>query len=192
MRCFIAMEMGDDVNNSIAAMVEDLRSAVHDGKPRVTWTRRDGWHVTLKFLGEVDADRVEPIAEALGSAVTRCASFSARAGGVATFPERGGKPRAIVVPIKDEGEAEQLAAVVDEAVRPLGFEPERRRYVAHLTVGRVRDNANWGPMAAMLRRYEEREFGEKRIESVALYESRLQPGGAQYTMLQRFPLATGA
>lgn len=192
MRCFIAMGIGDDIKKPIAAMVDDLRSAVSEGRPRVTWTRPDGWHVTLKFLGDVDDDTLGEVTDNLRRVAAETgASFTIRAHGLATFPSSGRKPRAIVVPIEDDGSAARLAATVDAAMTPLGFEPDGRPYVAHLTVGRVRDHKGWGRMAVKIRDYEAREFGKKTIESVALYESQLQPGGARYTVLQEFPLSTG-
>ena len=102
------------------------------------------------------------------------------------------KPRAIVVPIKDDGESTRLAGAIDEALVPLGFASERRPYVAHLTVARVRNHKEWGHMAAQLRDYEVADFGKNRIDSVALYRSQQLDGGVRYSVLQRFALQAGA
>lgn len=195
MRCFVAMGIGDDIKKSIGAMADDLRSAVRDGKPRVSWTRPDGWHVTLRFLGDVEPDRIDSVSKELRHAAESQPPFAIRAAGVTTFSQgekSAHKPRAIVVPIKDDGESARLAAAIDQTLAPLGFRPEQRPYVAHLTVARVRDHKDWGHMAAKLRRYEAHGFGEKKIDSVALYESQLQSGGARYSVLQRFSLMAAA
>jgi 2'-5' RNA ligase len=195
MRCFVAMGIGDDIKKAIGAMADDLRSEVRDGKPRVSWTRLDGWHVTLKFLGDVEPDRIDSVSEGLRHAAEGQTSFTIRAAGVTTFPQGkkpARKPRAIVVPMRDDGESARLAAAIDERLTPLGFDPEQRPYVAHLTVARVRDHKGWDHMAAELRRYEAYEFGETKIDSVALYQSRLQSGGSRYAVLQHFPLTAAA
>ena len=192
MRCFVAMGIGDDIKKPIKAMVAGLQAGIGDTKLRISWTRPESWHVTLKFLGDVKADRLGEVSQSLLQAVDVSAPFTIHAAGVATFPEGGRKPRAIVVPIKDDGESTRLAGAIDVALVPLGFAPERRPYVAHLTIARVRNHKEWGQMATELREYEAADFGRNRIDSVTLYRSQQLEGGVRYSVLQRFPLQTGA
>jgi 2'-5' RNA ligase len=192
MRCFVAMSVGDDIKVPVEQMVDELRAAVSevsDDSPRLSWTRPEGWHVTLAFVGVIEAARIEEICRRLPAVASAIPAFTIKAAGVSTFPTRGRRPRALVVDIEDGGRTERLAEAVGEALEPLGFEREARRFSPHLTIARVRDHDGWPVFAGRLESWREREFGEHDVESIALYESKLGTDAARYSVLRRFPLA---
>jgi 2'-5' RNA ligase len=188
LRCFVAMGIGDDIRESVERMVADLRAGMTDGRPRLSWTRPQGWHVTLKFLGDVEAARIDEIGARLSEAVVDTAPFAIRATGVSTLPAGVRRARVIVVDLKDEGGSMRLATAVDEALEPLGFEREQRRFVAHLTVARVRSNDGWPRFGERLDRWRDSDLGTSIVDAVGLYRSRLGSGGSRYSLLRRFDL----
>src|SRR3990172_3077032 len=88
LRLFVACELSDEVRDALAAVQDQLRSA---GAGRLRWVRPEGIHVTLKFLGEVEANRVDAIRAALRPAGEPF-SIRLRPAGLGGFPSAA--PRA--------------------------------------------------------------------------------------------------
>jgi len=193
MRCFVAVALGDRVATAVAATVAQLREAASRAGLRVSWTRPEGWHATVKFLGEIDDALVTRTHEALLGAFGTGAppAFVAEAEGVIGLPSSG-IPRVLAVSLHDGGCLEALARHVDDALGPLGFERERRAYVPHVTIGRLRDRlpgrAGWKRFADALAAASDRGFGRTEVGEVGLYQSRLGGGGSRYERLQCYRL----
>jgi 2'-5' RNA ligase len=160
------------------AVPEGVRQAVdrieRPESDDVRWADPSSWHVTLRFLGEVDDD-VAAAAEAALAAV-RCPTTTAVVG---RTPKRLG-PTAVVLPIEGLG---VVAAAVADAFAGLPGE-ERRRFTGHLTLGRLRRPGRWpslgvGPLAAEV----SWEVGE-----IHLVRSLLGRGPAVYRTLATRPL----
>ncbi len=192
MRCFIAIGIDETIRVRIEAVVARLRSAIEgdrDETGRISWTRPSGWHVTLKFLGEVAEERFAGIGDALSAAVAGFERFEMALVGLHGFPA-GPAPRAIVVGVSDGGRSAALAARVDGELETLDFPREERAHVAHLTLARLRDRAAARSARAALEIQDGREvFGTLRVERVELYESLLGPQGSRYRQLMGLALA---
>lgn len=134
MRSFIALEMPGEVKEHAAGLIRELRPSGGD----VKWVEPHNLHLTLKFLGEVDPSATADIIAALENACAGRPAPSLAVTGCGAFPQ----PRAPrVVWMGLEGEVAQLAELaqaVEAAMEPLGFEPEKRAFRPHLTLGRVR------------------------------------------------------
>lgn len=183
LRCFLAVDPADDVRRAILAERRALEAAGGD----VRWTRPEGLHVTLQFLGDVDADRVAAVAEAAAAAVAGEAPFVMRARGVGGFPSLE-RPRVLWVGVEAPALA-RLAAALGAALAQLGFVADAAPFRPHLTFGRVRSMRGWPGLRDALRPLAARAFGDTRVERIGLYRSRLQPGGAEYGMLAGMALA---
>jgi len=191
MRCFVAIGIDAAVRARLEAAVDRLRrataTAVAAGA-RISWAHPDGWHVTLKFLGELAEERLASIVTALSATVGDFRRFDITFAGLHGFP-RGRAPHALTVGVSDEGQTTSLAESVNTALAALGFSREAKSYVAHLTLARLRDrSAARAVREAIVERGDE-VFGTTTVESVELYESLLEPTGAQYRDLARFALA---
>ncbi|HUT73823.1 MAG TPA: RNA 2',3'-cyclic phosphodiesterase [Armatimonadota bacterium] len=184
MRAFIAVNMGDDLRRALAQAQERLRASGAD----VKWVRPEGIHLTLKFLGEVDDDRVPAIAEAVAAAVTPRARFRLRVEGIGGFPSPTA-PRVIWAGVKDGArELGELARRVEDALEPLGFAREQREFSAHVTLGRCRSPRGRPELAARMREQIERQLGEMEVARVELMRSDLRPTGPIYTSQREFAL----
>jgi 2'-5' RNA ligase len=161
-RLFVAVEVPEDVRAAVAAVE---RPAGGD----VRWSDPSAWHVTLRFLGEVDA---VPAIDAL-TAVAGPPAVAV----VGRVPRRLG-PTAVVLPVDG---LDELAAVVGRAFAGLPGE-EGRPFTGHLTLGRLRRAGRWprggvGPLPAEV---------SWPVTSVALVESHLEHGSpARYEVLAR-------
>lgn len=147
-RCFIAIELPDELKREIKRIQTKLKS---DGQAGVKWVDPDGIHLTLKFLGEVDADWIDEITEAIKSAAVGIPPFRLEVKGLGVFPNLN---RVRVVWVGLEGELDKLTQLVRQIetyVSPLGFPTEAREFTPHLTLARVGDR---------VRPDEQQELGE--------------------------------
>jgi 2'-5' RNA ligase len=173
------------VRSRLAAEVDALRPVAAD----VAWVAAANLHVTLKFLGRVDAARLPEIESALAGAVAPTAPFDLTVRGLGAFPT---PTRARVIwagAAAATDAAGQLATSVDEVLAGLGFVRETRAFAPHVTLGRVREPRRDAALAGALAAGERREFGRVVVERVSLMRSELSPRGARYTELRALTLA---
>jgi 2'-5' RNA ligase len=186
-RIFIGIELDEAVRESAAAIAASLREQLG---PRLDarWIPAGNLHITLWFVGEVVEDRAEEILRAVGEPFTG-GSFDIHITGAGAFPPSGA-PRVVWLGVTSG--AEGLARIHAELalrLRPLGLEPERRPYSAHLTVARIKDRqgGDHRQLRAALRTIAA-DAGTSRVRAVTVFRSRLSPKGATYEALVRVPL----
>ena len=187
MRLFIAVNLPVAERHAAFEAAAPLRAA----RLPVRWVREEGIHVTLRFLGEVDEQRVAALEEALAGAVRQARPFGLTVGGVGAFPSMA-RPRVLWVGLERHPALELLANDVEHALMSLGFEPELRPFHPHVTLGRVERGAK----AAAFRNLERLAAGIMyqgafQVESVDLMQSTLGSGGATYQVLARAALTGG-
>lgn len=186
-RLFIACEVPEEVQNAMANVIEQLREPSGQA---VRWVKSESVHVTLKFLGEVQQKKLPAIKMALGEAVMRHAPFNLELDNMGLF---GGREGLRVMWVNIAGDVLRLEALVRDvnlALSVVGFEPDRRPFRPHLTIGRVRDEVDTRQRAAI-----EVETGKVDVPSVSwrtsqisLMRSRLTREGAMYDVVATFPL----
>lgn len=185
MRVFLGVFPPAPVQDEAARVIESLRRA-HDG---VSWVKRDNLHYTMRFLGEVGEDGASRIEAAAFEAAAASAPFTAMLGAAGAFPDPR-HARVLWLGL-DPGAAElgQLAAALDSALARRGFAPERRRFSAHLTIGRVRDprGRNWSDALAAAAPAR----APFEVNELLVVESRLSPDGSIYTPRARAALGSG-
>lgn len=163
--------------------MERLRALARE----VAWVGRDNTHVTLKFLGGVEAGRLDAVAMALRAAVAERAAFHLVLQGLGAFPSAG-RPRVLWAGVGEGAAAVgDLAGRVDSALAPLGFPRELRPFTAHVTLGRVRTSRPDRGLDEALAAGG--AFGSQRVARVSLMRSDLSPRGARHTELTSLPLA---
>jgi 2'-5' RNA ligase len=185
LRLFVACELPDEARRALAEVQAGLRRA---GADRLRWVRPEGIHITLKFLGATEAERLEAIKEALAAAVE---PFAIRVRPNALGGFGGSGLRVVWVGLEGDVEAlAELAGRVDRALEALGFPREERPFAAHLTLARVPDVAS----REERRRLRELIEGQKlpalpelTLDRVSLMRSELRPDGSVYTRLASFP-----
>jgi len=157
--------------------------------PDVAWVARDNLHLTLKFLGAVEGDRLGAVTTALAGAVTARPAFQLALSGLGAFPSAV-RPRVLWAGIGEgAGAAADVAARIDAALDPLGFPRETRPFSAHVTLGRVRAPRAGRGLAEALAAGA--PSGRQPVGHVSLMRSELSPRGARYTELAALPLAPG-
>ncbi len=181
-RAFLAFELPERVRSQLAAAREELKREL----PQSRWTRPEGWHLTLKFLGETRPPVMALLAAGLSPRIHGLGGVRVELGGAGFFPTSV-RPRVAWVGGTARG-AERVVTAVEEAAEAAGFARERRQWSVHLTQARLK--SQW-PQRAVDRFL---EWGSGLdleafvCREVALLKSDLRPGGAVYTALERFPL----
>jgi 2'-5' RNA ligase len=188
MRCFVAIEIDEERRRAVQRAVDEVRPMTTVVGARISWARPPGWHVTLKFLGNVAEGGVDAVRGALATAVRGVGCFEILLRGLSGWP-RGSRARVLAVGVEDGGNSARLASGIDDALEPLGFARETRDYVPHLTVARLRDGAAARVIARATQPFEETLFGTMPVERMALYESVLEPDGAKYRRIEDYALA---
>ncbi|MDX9788105.1 MAG: RNA 2',3'-cyclic phosphodiesterase [Desulfobacterales bacterium] len=179
LRTFIAVELPPPVV-CFAGRVQEIMRA--EGI-RLGWVRPENLHLTLKFLGDIEADRIAEIKTALASAAQDTVPFSLSACRVGVFPGLR-QPRVVWLGI--EGQVDQLLNLqgqVESALSQVGITPEKRPFKGHLTLGRVKNRIDPDALQRALIKAEQAESVEFMVESLTLFKSDLKPAGAIYTRL---------
>lgn len=184
MRAFVAIDLPDSVRAALAREQARLR-AVCAGSRDIRWTRAEGLHLTLKFLGEVAAERVPAVTATLES-LERFDKFEVEVGGFGFFPGPR-RPRVLWVGLEAPAALGQLAARVEAALEAQGFPLEGRPFRPHLTLARFEGGRPQPALEAALETGLAASFGRFEVGEFFLFESKLRPGGAEYSKLARFP-----
>jgi 2'-5' RNA ligase len=183
-RTFIAIELDETINAALTDLQEQLKAEVPQRSVR--WVKPGGIHLTLKFLGNVPANRIEEIERALTQACAGFPAFSFSVGGLGCFPHPR-RPRVVWVGVQEEsGTLKRLQKAIEDGMERLGFAPERRKFHAHLTLGRVRRRTSSGDVRRLGRLVKESDVGQldqMEARAVSLMKSDLKPTGAVYTQL---------
>ncbi len=189
-RAFIAIELGAELKRSLESVQIKLRDA--PSARRVRWVSPENMHLTLKFLGNIDAARIPDFSAALNRVAAQYAPFELTAHALGCFPNTR-RPNVVWVGLEGNLIAlTKLANDIDVACTALGVAPEERAFSPHLTLGRVSREASPADRDAIggaIERFPRNDFGSIHADKVHLIRSDLRPGGPIYTILETAPLA---
>lgn len=181
----MAILLPDTVRAALGAEIERLRPLARG----VGWVASDNLHVTLKFLGTVEPERLDPATSALATVATTVAPFELAVVGLGAFPSPT-RARVLWAGLAAGADAAaRLAGSIDSALAGHGFAPEGRPFAGHVTLGRVREPRGDRGLASGLAAGVGRRFGGLVVDRFALMRSDLSPGGARYSLIAAWPLS---
>jgi len=189
-RAFLAIALPDAVRGALSRLVALLR--VRPGADRVRWAPAENLHVTLRFLGNVDAAVVPTLLETLARETARVAPLDLQLGAPKLFPSSR-RPRVVALAVGPEAPLQALALAALRGVVAAGLPGETRPFRPHLTLGRIRDRRG-----GRLDRTPDVTVSDTpvpdpvRVDEIVLYRSELQRSGARHTSLGRVPLGDAA
>jgi len=137
-RSFIAIELPGELKQAFAELQRKFRSA---GSLPMRWVDPSNIHLTLKFLGDIDAGSTDKIITALEESAKGTTPFNIEVKGLGVFPNMN---RIQIIWVGLYGELEKLGQLqkrIETSLKSLGFPPENRPFTPHLTLARVRDYA---------------------------------------------------
>jgi 2'-5' RNA ligase len=133
-RLFFAIELDDAVRASLDHALAPLRAA----EPALAWVRSEKLHLTMKFLGDVEAGDAERLSIAVSEMAVRHRPFELTLGGVGAFPNFR-RARVVWMGVASEAKLELLHHDLELACADAGFEVEGRPFRPHITLARVRE-----------------------------------------------------
>lgn len=174
-RLFVALRPPREVRSTLLELMGGVQGA--------RWQDDDQLHLTLRFIGEVDARMAEDAAAAL--AAIHAPPLDLRLNGVGQFETRG-RPNAFWAGVAPRDPLAALHRKVDAALCRAGLEPERRAYLPHITIARLPGSA--GQTDRFLAEHAALTSPSFHIAHMTLYESTLGHGGAIYEPVERYAL----
>ena len=179
MRLFIAVGFPVEIRRSIAALGSELG---RQGVP-ARWVPYTDMHLTLKFLGEVPAARLDDVAAAMGAVAGVTGPMKLRFERVGAFPSPR-RPRVIWVGLESEPRIRLLHDALDRRMTEFGIPRENRPFRPHVTLGRTSRDAGPGEFVDFERRAREMCLdAEVEVRGIDLMRSHLEPTGARYERL---------
>jgi 2'-5' RNA ligase len=182
-RCFIAVELPDEVKTGLDQLQAQLKSG---RQTSAKWVDPYSIHLTLKFLGNVASDRIDPITAAMEEASQGVSPFQLEVKDLGVFPNLR---RVQVVWVGVGGEVDKLAKLqqrLESNLAGLGFAPERRRFTPHLTLARLRDRASLEEREGLGKLIASTKFEAAYtfpVDAVSLMRSQLTREGAIYSRI---------
>jgi RNA 2',3'-cyclic 3'-phosphodiesterase len=174
-RLFTGVEIPPDVGQAL--------SSLRGGLPGARWIDPENYHLTLRFIGDVDDVTAHEVAEMLGR-VKRC-GFNLHMEGLTSFGGR--KPRAVVAQVAPERALLDVQAEQERLMQRIGLEPEGRKFTPHVTLARLRDSSS-RQVADYLASRGFFRTSQFHVDRFVLFSSRSSVGGGPYVVEASYPL----
>jgi RNA 2',3'-cyclic 3'-phosphodiesterase len=184
-RAFLDIEPPEDILQKISDLQEKLRREISD---RISWTKPEGQHLTLKFFGEISTKDVKNICSAVQKRIVPESNLNLEVETLGVFPDAR-RPRVIWCGVS--GDVERLSVLqkkIDSDLAAIGFPREDRPFRAHLTLGRIKASHDLTGIHTALSRHGAFTAGEFICRKLILFQSKLSAQGAVYTKLAEFVL----
>jgi RNA 2',3'-cyclic 3'-phosphodiesterase len=187
LRLFFAVLLPDDVLDAVQKTSDDLRAAIGDDGMR--WARRDQYHFTLKFLGEVADQATHRVVEAALSAAEGQEPFRVSLGGAGAFPNDARPDTLWLGATGGVGPMTDLALRLETELARARFPRDKRPLKAHITLARVKGYAGETATAKALRTANIGDIAGFTVDHFALMRSTLRPSGSEYAVVEDFPFS---
>ena len=177
-RTFVSVSVPKELVN-IQSM---LKSTIEPKGVKVRWVMNGKMHLTLKFLGNTTQGSIDNLNEALFNAVKSAKVINLSISGTGAFPVKG-RPNVLWLGIKgDIDELKQLTVNINNSLEPLGFITEKRDFLPHVTIARIKSNQKKIPNIS---NYLNTTFTElpMKIVKISLMQSESFSKGTFYTIL---------
>ena len=184
MRLFLAIELPTEIKTVLSKLQTELRQL----PASVSWTKPDNLHLTLIFLGEVEAARLLALKHVCAEAARRFTPFTLALNGVGVFPTAR-NPKVLWAGLTDEATVlAHLHHELEERLVPQGFGRKDKAFHPHLTIGRIKALGGAKPLVerALAQPLPALQFTATEL---VLMQSQLDPGGSIYTPLAHAPFS---
>lgn len=175
MRLFVGLDLPWEMRERL--------SDIATGIPGARWVPDENLHLTLRFIGEVDRPLAEEVDHAL--AALRSKKFTIVLTGVGTF-QKGGRETTLWVGVERNEALDRLQAKIEQALQRVGLEPERRRFVPHVTLAKL-DNTVEGKLVSFVQAHNLFR-SELAVGHFTLFSSILAKEQPVYTAEVEYPL----
>jgi len=174
-RLFTGVEIPPDIIQALTSL--------RGGLPGARWIDPENYHLTMRFIGDVDDATAREVASLLGRA--KRPPFDLRMEGLSSFGGR--KPRAVVANVAPSPALMDAQAEQERLLQRMGLAPEGRKYTPHVTLARLRESSNRQVAEYLAARgyFRTAAFPVSRF---VLFSSRNSVGGGPYVVEAAYPL----
>ena len=178
-RSFISLDLPLSLRHELSGHAKLI--AGQDKRQKIRWLPPENYHLTLVFLGEIESVKISALQLALERKLESTKAVPLTISAITPFPFS--RPRIAAALVERTAEMLRLQSDVANCVRKCGITPERRRFVPHVTLGRLKPRAGktiyFQAMNILLSGF---------ADSVTLFQSELTPDSAIHTALAEIPL----
>lgn len=176
-RSFIVLPAPEDVKARLAEIQQKLRETAAD----VRWESPEKLHITLKFLGDAEEQRLGSLSSALTDALQGVKAFPLVYTGLGTFPEDSA-PRIVWAGTEPSAEVDALFRTLETVCGSFGFLRETRKFHPHITIGRVKGTRNLARLTEATKSVTFEPISTE-CREIRLMKSVLGPEGSAYSIL---------
>ncbi|MGB2869311.1 MAG: RNA 2',3'-cyclic phosphodiesterase [Bacteroidota bacterium] len=180
-RCFIALPTSEEVRKQIAAVQRRLVET----QAEVKWDAPEKFHITLKFLGNVETSVADLLGEALEHRVSSIPPFDIEYANTGAFPNEL-HPNVLWIGAHADENILRVNTLVEDVCSEFGFTKEQRSFHPHITLGRVKGGRNLRRLTEELKSITFEPI-RSRCSHILLVKSDLKPTGSVYTTLKSIP-----
>jgi RNA 2',3'-cyclic 3'-phosphodiesterase len=172
---------GIEVPARVGFALSMKRGGLHGAR----WIDPENYHITLRFIGDVDHDVADEVTDGLDR-LANSEAFHLKLNHLGAFG--GDKPRALYAGVENNDTLQRLQAAQERVLQRLGLEPDGRKFVPHVSLARLRGASaeDLARFLAMAGRFDPLAFP---VERFVLFSSRDSVGGGPYLVEQAYPLA---
>jgi len=183
-RAFIAIEIDNGIKDRLSEYLNQLKKT----GASVKWVAPENIHLTLKFIGYIEEETLPDLNKIISGAVSCLDSFSISIENIGAFPNFK-KPRVVFVCVQDKGNnLLNIYERLDKGIERLGIKRESKKYVGHITLGRIKTQKNISKLTSVLNSGTKCSFGLEKVSYISLMKSKLTSAGPIYTKLNNFML----
>ncbi len=182
-RLFCAVKV--EANEVIRSVWRDFRDELTTD--RINWVDPANLHITLAFFGDTPGSKEAHICDALEKAARHSSPFSFQTKGCGTFGSRR-MPRVVWLGITGTEGFTELYNNANRFLELTGYRPDKKKFVPHLTIGRIKQMENPEKLEDLLSANQNRDFGTFSVDRFYLIQSILTPGGPVYHTVRSFEL----
>ncbi|MCK4997890.1 MAG: RNA 2',3'-cyclic phosphodiesterase [Anaerohalosphaera sp.] len=186
MRCFIAVEIDPAILSEITGIADKMRSETSLTGRDVKWVSEKNMHLTLKFLGDVEADSIDRICNGLKRIAAEHDCFNMAVRNIGSF---GKPPKILWVGIENCQPLNRLQKEIENFLSSEGFPKEKKQFQAHLTLCRIKNQKAGRAISRAVTKYADMVLGTTCVTEVSVYKSKLTAVGPIYTKIDSFMLA---
>lgn len=183
-RIFIAVKVNPE--GELLRMFSTLKATLDSEK--IKWVDTANIHLTLSFLGDIEEKRIGILSRILSDSCSWFGDFDINLTGTGIFKNLR-DPKVLWVGIRSAEKLIQLNEIISEGLKINGFKIEERKFIPHLTLGRVKSVSNTENLKSVLEKYRDQQLQIVHVNEVILFESILMQSGPLYKALGRFDLS---
>jgi 2'-5' RNA ligase len=193
-RAFLAVELSQELRAELALVQQELKHRIEPElkrETRISWVQPAKIHLTMKFLGDMDEQVIDPLQTALEQAIGNRTAMNVPLERLGAFP-RPHSPRVLWIGPSEHWEkgaearrVTEIQGAIEQACEGLDFLRETKPFSPHLTLARIKAGERQGGVALAKSGVLDRpiSLGSLPVESIVLMKSELKPTGSVYTKL---------